>query len=257
MARPNARVKGATAEGSGDAAMVRDQALEPQRDGDARPGPGGMRVIEGGRARRSGAVSAAMSDERARMTTAEDAALLAEEGALIARFAAGDARAAEALTEALLPGAFRQAWRLLGDQSEAEDVAQEAMLRFWRQAQDWRQGEARASTWLYRVTRNLCIDRLRRRRSMADIDDVPEPADPVPAVLERLQSAEQSRALARAIAELPARQRDALVLRHFEGCSNPDIAERLDCSVEAVESLLARARRQLASRMRREEGDET
>ncbi|MEM9783183.1 MAG: sigma-70 family RNA polymerase sigma factor [Pseudomonadota bacterium] len=197
-----------------------------------------------------------MTEQRARSTPPADAAALVEEGALIARFAAGDARAAEALTTALLPGAFRQAWRLLGDQNEAEDVAQEAMMRFWRQAQDWRQGEARASTWLYRVTRNLCIDRLRRRRVMADIDDVPEPADPVPAVLERLQAAEESRALARAIAELPARQRDALVMRHFEGCSNPVIAERLDCSVEAVESLLARARRQLAARVCREEDEE-
>ncbi|MEL6267205.1 MAG: sigma-70 family RNA polymerase sigma factor [Pseudomonadota bacterium] len=188
----------------------------------------------------------------------QDAAALAEEGALIAAFAAGDGRAAERLTAMLLPGAFRQAWRLLGDEAEAEDVAQEAMLRLWRQAPDWRPGEARASTWLYRVTRNLCIDRMRRRRATTDIDDVPEPVDPVPMVLERLAAAEESRALARAIGRLPARQRDAVLLRHFEGCSNPDIAERLDCSVEAVESLLARARRQLASRLRGagEDGDE-
>ncbi|MEO0821775.1 MAG: sigma-70 family RNA polymerase sigma factor [Pseudomonadota bacterium] len=179
---------------------------------------------------------------------------LEDEALLIARFASGDQAAARALAEALLPGVQRQAWRLLGDASEAEDVAQEAMLRFWRQAANWRAGEAKASTWLYRVTRNLCIDRLRRRRATADIDDVPEPADPVPAVVERIAASEESRALARAILELPARQRDALVMRHFDGLSNPEIASRLETSVEAVESLLARARRQLSARMRLEDG---
>ena len=96
-----------------------------------------------------------------------------EEAVLLAQFAAGDQLAARRLTERLLPGVLRQAWRVLGDEAEAEEVAQEAMLRLWRQASDWRAGEARISTWLYRVTQNLCIDRIRRRRPGANIDDVP------------------------------------------------------------------------------------
>ena len=172
-----------------------------------------------------------------------------DDALLLARFAAGDQSAARVLTDQLLPGVFRQAWRILGDEAEAEDVAQDAMLRLWRQAGDWRAGEARISTWLYRVTRNLCIDRIRKRRPMAPIEGVAEPADPAPSALERLANSEQSRVLARAILALPARQRQALVLRHFEGMSNPGIGARLDCSVEAVESLLARARRQLAEDM--------
>ena len=79
-----------------------------------------------------------------------------------------------------------------------------------------------------------------------------EPPDPAPSALERLANREESRALARAILALPERQRQALVLRHFEGMSNPAIGARLDCSVEAVESLLARARRHLAMDMSRE-----
>lgn len=174
---------------------------------------------------------------------------------LLARFAEGDQAAARTLTESLLPNVMRQAWRMLGDESEAEDVAQEAMLKLWRQAADWRMGEAKVSTWLFRVTHNLCIDRLRRRRPSTDIEDMPEMPDPGVSVIERLGRTEETRALARAIMDLPDRQRDALVMRHFEGASNPDIAERLDCSVEAVESLLARARRQLTKRMVEERSD--
>jgi RNA polymerase sigma-70 factor (ECF subfamily) len=170
-----------------------------------------------------------------------------DDAVLLERFAAGDHAAARLLTDRLLPGALRQAWRVLGDQAEAEDVAQEAMLRLWRNAGEWRAGEARVSTWLYRVTRNLCIDRIRKRRPTAAIEDVAEPPDPAPSVLDRLATSERSRALAQAILALPERQRQALVMRHFDGLSNPEIGERLECSVEAVESLLARARRQLAN----------
>ena len=109
-----------------------------------------------------------------------------EDAILLARFAAGDQGAARSLTELLLPGALRQAWRMLGDQAEAEDVAQDAMLRLWRQAADWRAGEARISTWLYRVVHNLCIDRMRRRRPQVAVEDAPEPVDPDPGVLERM-----------------------------------------------------------------------
>jgi RNA polymerase sigma-70 factor (ECF subfamily) len=172
-----------------------------------------------------------------------------DDALLLSRFAEGDQGAARALTDRLLPAVMRQAWRMLGDEAEAEDVAQEAMLRLWRQAGDWRAGEARISTWLYRVTHNLCIDRIRKRRPTSDISDVAEPADPTPSAFERLANSEESKVLVKAIMALPDRQKQALVLRHFEGMSNPQIGERLDCSVEAVESLLARARRQLTTDM--------
>lgn len=180
------------------------------------------------------------------MTARPDESGVDRDAELLAQFAAGDQSAARALTDALLPGALRQAWRMLGDQAEAEDVAQDAMMRLWKQANDWRAGEARVSTWLYRVVHNLCIDRIRKRRPQVPVEDAPEPVDPDPSVLDRMAESDTAKAVAAAIGQLPERQRQALILRHFEGYSNPEIGDAMECSVEAVESLLARARRQLA-----------
>ncbi|MFK7943319.1 MAG: RNA polymerase sigma factor [Paracoccaceae bacterium] len=181
-----------------------------------------------------------------RMTAGPDDTGVDRDAELLARFAAGDQSAARELTDTLLPGAMRQAWRMLSDQAEAEDVAQDAMMRLWKQANDWRAGEARVSTWLYRVVHNLCIDRIRKRRPQVPVEDAPEPVDPDPSVLDRMAESDTAKAVSAAIGQLPERQRQALILRHFEGYSNPEIGDAMECSVEAVESLLARARRQLA-----------
>jgi len=173
---------------------------------------------------------------------------------LLARFAAGEAAAARALTLRLTPVALRVAQRMLGDAAEAEDVAQEAMLRLWRIAPDWRPGVARVSTWLYRVTVNLCTDRLRRRRGVA-LEAAGEVVDGTPAAVSTLIEADRAAALEAALMSLPERQRQAVVLRHIEGLSNPEIADILGIGVEAVESLTARGRRALAALLagRREE----
>lgn len=165
---------------------------------------------------------------------------------LLDLYGQGDPAAARALTLRLTPRVLGYAARLLTDRAEAEDVTQEAMLRLWKMAPDWRSGKAKVSTWLYRVVTNLCTDRLRRTRAV-DIDAVPEPEDDQPAADERLQQATRMAALDKALATLPDRQREAVVLRHIEGLSNPEIAEILYISVEAVESLTARGKRALAA----------
>ena len=167
---------------------------------------------------------------------------------LLAAYARGDAGAARLLTVRLTPRAFGQAVRMLGDAGEAEDVAQEAMMRLWRVAPDWRAGEARVTTWLYRVVSNLCTDRLRKRpRRSLPRDEVAEPEDPTPSVEARMQADARMAALRDALAALPERQRIAVTMRHFDGASNPEIAAALDVSTEAVESLTARGKRALAA----------
>ncbi|MBE0452515.1 RNA polymerase sigma factor [Roseovarius autotrophicus] len=167
---------------------------------------------------------------------------------LLAAFAAGDAAAARRLTFRLTPRVLAHAFRLLGNRAEAEEVAQEAMLRLWRQASEWRAGEARLSTWLYRVTANLCIDRRRRAKGgTVPLDAVPEPPDTQPGAAERMQTHARAEALQAALNELPERQRQAVVLRHIEGLANPEIAMIMGASVEAVESLTTRGRRALAA----------
>lgn len=164
--------------------------------------------------------------------------------ALLLLFARGDARAAEVLTLRLVPVLLAHSYRLLGDRAEAEDVAQEAMMKLWRVAPDWRQGEAKVTTWLYRVVANACTDRLRKRRSVA-LEAVAEPEDGAASVEAQLQERARVEALQEALNALPERQRQAVVLRHIEGLANPEIGEIMDVKVEAVESLVARGKRAL------------
>ena len=166
--------------------------------------------------------------------------------ALLVLYANGDPGAARALTLRLTPRVLGFAARMLSDRTEAEDVAQEAMLRLWRMAPDWQQGEARVATWLYRVASNLCLDQLRRSRPRG-LGDVAEPEDTTPGVISRMIEADRVLALDGALAALPDRQRQAVVLRHIEGLSNPEIAAVMDIGVEAVESLVARGKKGLAA----------
>jgi RNA polymerase sigma-70 factor (ECF subfamily) len=171
------------------------------------------------------------------------------DAALLVLYARGDSDAARVLTGRHLGRVYRFAARVLGDRAEAEDVAQDAMLRLWRVARDWRPGEAQVSSWLYRVTANLCIDRQRaraRRRTEA-LDDVAEPADDRADTESALMARQRADALQTALASLPDRQRQAVVLRHIEGLTNPEIATILDIGVEAVESLTARGKRALTA----------
>ena len=163
---------------------------------------------------------------------------------LIERLARGDAAAARLLVAAKLPRVLGLAARMLSDPAEANDVAQETFVRVWRNAGKWQPGRARFDTWLHTVVLNLCRDRLRRRRDLLS-DTVPDLPDPAPSAETSLLEAERRRQVAMAIAELPERQREAILLVHYQELSGAEAATALDVSVEALESLLARGRRTL------------
>ncbi|HET9049134.1 MAG TPA: sigma-70 family RNA polymerase sigma factor [Chiayiivirga sp.] len=162
----------------------------------------------------------------------------------VARAAQGDPKAFARLVDRHLARVHRLAWRSLGNEADAEEVAQDTFLRAFTQLPHWTAGTARFSTWLYRVAFNQCQDRLRARRDWVDVDDVELPDhDAAPdltlARLQRWQRIED------ALMRLPQRQREALLLCHYEGQTQIEAAEVLEVSVTALESLLARARRRL------------
>ncbi len=168
---------------------------------------------------------------------------------LLARYAQGDRSAARVLVLRLSPRVLGYAARLLGDRAEAEDVAQEVLVRLWKIAPVWRAGEAQVTTWLYRVVTNLVTDRhrARQRRAATALDEAPEVADATPGAVAQMIEADRMAALDTALAQLPDRQRQAVVLRHIEGMTNPEIAAIMEIGVEAVESLTARGKRALTA----------
>lgn len=163
---------------------------------------------------------------------------------LVSRVGRGDPAAVQALVARKLPRMVQLAHRMLGDAAEAEDVAQEVLLRAWKQASTWVPGAARFDTWLHRVALNLCYDRLRRRREQP-MAEPPEQPDTGPAPDRGLLARDTERRVTAALGALPERQREAVVLCHYQELGNIEAAALMGVSVEALESLLSRGRRAL------------
>ena len=163
---------------------------------------------------------------------------------LILAFADGDRQAAQQLTERLMPKIHAHAYYRLGNIADAEDVTQEAFLRLWQFAPRWEQGNAQVSTWLYRVVSNLCKDRYRRPK-LEDLEVSKEPTDETQSPADKIDDHYRQKALYGAMSLLPENQRLAVQLRHIDELTNPQIAEIMELSVEAVESLTARGKRKL------------
>lgn len=162
---------------------------------------------------------------------------------LIRRVAQGDAAAWPLLVDRHLSSIVGYAWYMLGDRAEAEDVAQETMLRFLRKAPDWQAGGAKLRTWLYRVAINLCIDRKRRPQPVS-LDSLAEDGV-VPLHSASSDGIDQRIAVRAALDALPERQKMAIILVHYQGFTGREAAGLMDSSEDAIESLLARARRAL------------
>lgn len=174
-----------------------------------------------------------------------------DDDVLMSRVSAGDTEAFRHLMDRHLPQLLRVAMRILKDPAEAEDVAQETCLKLWRLAGELDVGPRGIGGWLRQVCRNRCIDLIRASRATTVTDDVPEESEPAPQVA-RLEDADLGDRVNAALLTLPDRQRVALTLFHYEGLSLSETGDVMGVSVEAVESLLSRARRKLRSELEEE-----
>ena len=196
----------------------------------------------------------ASADADAQLAEATLVPVLDEDEELLMRLAADDEAAFRLLVERHIDRAFGIALRIVGSRADAEDVVQDTMLKVWTHRGKWQHGRAKFSTWLYRVVTNRCID-LHRRPRTDNVDAVPEQADAQPDVVSTMQRNEVTHMLEDAMQRLPEQQRIAVILSYHENMSNGEIAEVMDTTVSAVESLLKRGRQQLRELLRRHEPD--
>jgi RNA polymerase sigma-70 factor (ECF subfamily) len=149
------------------------------------------------------------------------------------------------------------AWRVLGSEEEARDVAQEAFLKAYR-GLDAFTSEARFSSWLYQIALNLCRDRLRRRRTRASVsleeleEAGPVLVEPRPGAHELALQNDLARVVRRAVSALPLEQREVLILKEYEGLTFLEIAQALDVPISTVKTRLYRGLGQLRVRLERD-----
>jgi RNA polymerase sigma-70 factor, ECF subfamily len=178
---------------------------------------------------------------------------------LMARIAKGDDDAFEILVNRHQTSILNLIYRFIGDRTQAKDLAQEVFIRVWQSAKNYKP-KAKFTTWIYRITANLCFNELKyaRRRKLfqflrSDADneihgekDFP---DGSPSPEDLLLAKERSHQITQALQGLPENQRMALVLKRYDGLSYDEIAQILGCSVSAVESLLVRGKRTLQEKL--------
>lgn len=177
-----------------------------------------------------------------------------EDSELLDRLATGDEIAFRALVERHIDRAYAIALRIVGNAADAEDVVQDTMLKIWSHRGRWQHGRAKFSTWLYRVISNRCID-LRRKPRTENVETVPEVADGQPDAASVIERNELNGMLETAMQRLPEQQRIAVIFSYHENMSNGEIAQVMDTTVAAVESLLKRGRQQLRQLLRKHERD--
>ncbi|MHC2625683.1 RNA polymerase sigma-70 factor (ECF subfamily) [Bradyrhizobium huanghuaihaiense] len=185
---------------------------------------------------------------------AADDVVFDEDSELLDRLAADDEAAFRMLVERHIDRAYAIALRIVGNAADAEDVVQDTMLKVWSHRGRWQHGRAKFSTWLYRVISNRCID-IKRKPRNENVETVPEVADGQPDAVEIIERNELNDMLELAMQRLPEQQRIAVIFSYHENMSNGEIAQVMDTTVAAVESLLKRGRQQLRQLLRKHERD--
>lgn len=182
---------------------------------------------------------------------------------LVARATAGDQDAFSQLVTRWERPIYALAYRTLGREEEARDVVQDAFLRAYRGLKGFK-GEAKFSSWLYRITLNLCRDWMRKERR-APVAQVPEGTDPIDladqqaapieSVEDLVARREMSAAVQRAMADLPEEQRTAIMLKEYHGLTFQEIAEMLDCPLSTVKTRLYQGLTVLRRRLERQQAE--
>jgi len=178
--------------------------------------------------------------------------------ALMGMVSAGDMSAFEELVERHQRAVIGTVAKMLGNASESEDIAQQVFVRVWKSAGRY-EAQAKFTTWLFTITRNLVFNEVRRRQRKPTVS-VDEREETTHRTVEDLQAispddemlqTELEEAIDRAIQSLPEKQRMAVVLRRYEEMPYDEIAAVLEMSIPAVKSLLFRARTQLKEALQR------
>jgi RNA polymerase sigma-70 factor, ECF subfamily len=169
---------------------------------------------------------------------------------LLAAAVRRDAQAFGKLVQRYHETVYRVVWRITGGHVESEDIAQEAFLKLWNNPAQLREAAA-LKGWLLRVAHNLAMDWFRKRPAY-DIDAVPDIDDGRPSAERTLERNWAQSHINKAVVALPERQRTALSLVHFEALTQNDAAHVMGISIDAFESLLARARRSLKETLQNE-----
>ena len=163
---------------------------------------------------------------------------------LIFGLKAGDEKALAGLMDRHMTTIHKMAFYMLGEQMAAEDITQTVFLKTWENAKNWQPGQAKLLTWMRRVTRNACLDMLKKKAPIYT-DTVPDIEDDANSPFESLSQSEQSDRVGAALAQLPENQRTALTLSYYQGVSQREGSNVMDISESAYESLLVRARKAL------------
>jgi RNA polymerase sigma-70 factor (ECF subfamily) len=178
-----------------------------------------------------------------------------DQGQVITKMRLGDSQVYKQVMEEMLPGLYRLAYGITQDPMEAQDAVQDALVSMIRRIGDFQERSSLA-TWLYRITVNASLDRVRGRRRRGETIPIEEflprfteegryaeeVVDWSDAPLDRLLSSEAAERIQQAIASLPEEQRVVLVMKDMEELALSEIARALELSIPAVKSRLHRAR---------------
>jgi RNA polymerase sigma-70 factor (ECF subfamily) len=177
---------------------------------------------------------------------------------LMAKVAEGDEYAFEILVRRHQVSVLNLIYRFIGKRAQAEDLAQDVFIRVWQAAKSY-EPRAKFSTWIYRITANLCLNELKSAGRKKLIPYFPGEegkeggfetiSDESPSAEERLLAEERIRQISDALQSLPEKQRMALILKRYDDLSYQEISKILGCSVSAVESLLVRAKKNLLEKL--------